>query len=457
MRFVLIIVGLILLLSTSGSAQIQVVIDTLSGTVCGEFIGFTSYQVISISNPVELQKSMSMTFQVYSPEGAPFECDQVVFYNGFDQAWGVYPFGSVNSEITPVTDGYEVTISASATFPADGLPISTDPIPCIGLKVSAYHTTPGAYICIDSTGEWEATTHESLPSSVTSSDEVCHVMGQEIPNCCFFDGWCSPGGPIQIYSARYVDLVEIHLHAVPWPGEGSMFAISSGPGEIERINIVESDYRYQPSVEDIGETIEVRIFPILDYCGDESYLYYATEDECIYEITIGDDDQALLRPYPEQDNVATTGEQLMVPLNVSDAGPAYDHVFDWYLDGPTPPTADMYLDPGVPAFYYTGQSADTGYHVVRVVLSEGGWADTVGFAIWHFEDFIPGDCNHDGDITIGDVSRLISGLFIGGLGPVPEASGDVNCVPGLSIGDVSRLVDHLFINKTELCDPRLVE
>ncbi|MEW5795913.1 MAG: hypothetical protein AB1772_06085 [Candidatus Zixiibacteriota bacterium] len=70
-------------------------------------------------------------------------------------------------------------------------------------------------------------------------------------------------------------------------------------------------------------------------------------------------------------------------------------------------------------------------------------------------NYICGDVNHSGDLTIGDITMLIDHLFITGVEIVPIEAGNVNCsteIPvELSIGDVTVLIDRLFITQTPLC------
>jgi len=68
-----------------------------------------------------------------------------------------------------------------------------------------------------------------------------------------------------------------------------------------------------------------------------------------------------------------------------------------------------------------------------------------------------GDANNDGEITTGDVSRIIDYLFITLTPLFPDRLlGDVNCDGDVTIGDVNLLIDHLFISLDPLPLPCFV-
>jgi len=70
-------------------------------------------------------------------------------------------------------------------------------------------------------------------------------------------------------------------------------------------------------------------------------------------------------------------------------------------------------------------------------------------------NYVCGDVNHSGDLSIGDITIMIDHLFISGVAIVPIEVGNVNCsteVPvELTIGDVTALIDRLFISQNPLC------
>jgi hypothetical protein len=58
---------------------------------------------------------------------------------------------------------------------------------------------------------------------------------------------------------------------------------------------------------------------------------------------------------------------------------------------------------------------------------------------------LPGDCNGDGAIDIGDVVHLLNYLFIGGPAPKPLPAGDANCDGMINVGDAIYLANYVFI------------
>jgi len=60
-----------------------------------------------------------------------------------------------------------------------------------------------------------------------------------------------------------------------------------------------------------------------------------------------------------------------------------------------------------------------------------------------------GDCNHNHDVSIGDISLLTDHLFLTQTPIVPPRVGDLNHTCDITIADISRLIDYLFITGTE--------
>lgn len=68
-----------------------------------------------------------------------------------------------------------------------------------------------------------------------------------------------------------------------------------------------------------------------------------------------------------------------------------------------------------------------------------------------FINYICGDTNNDGLVTISDIELFIALLYMGSeMPPVHPASGDVNCSGDITIGDISILIDYLFISGAPL-------
>lgn len=90
---------------------------------------------------------------------------------------------------------------------------------------------------------------------------------------------------------------------------------------------------------------------------------------------------------------------------------------------------------GIPA----GISGSTNYQVRH------GYAHTA--AVLH------GDCNADGIINAGDITRLINYLYHGGPPCIPPEAGDLNCDGVVNVGDVNYLVNYLYRGGPPPCDP----
>ena len=67
-----------------------------------------------------------------------------------------------------------------------------------------------------------------------------------------------------------------------------------------------------------------------------------------------------------------------------------------------------------------------------------------GFIYTDGQIYIPGDANLDCAIDLGDLLRLISYLFRGGLCPQPMKAGDVNCDCVVDLGDLLYLISYLY-------------
>ena len=88
----------------------------------------------------------------------------------------------------------------------------------------------------------------------------------------------------------------------------------------------------------------------------------------------------------------------------------------------------------VKALYIDGTESDWS-NIEEVTLFENG------------HGFVPGDVNHDGKVTIGDISALIDILL--GQGTGCEICADVNLDGNVTIGDVSALIDVLAANEVQ--------
>ncbi len=75
------------------------------------------------------------------------------------------------------------------------------------------------------------------------------------------------------------------------------------------------------------------------------------------------------------------------------------------------------------------------------------------FTTIKYVQFLRGDVNCDGNLTIVDVVFLINYLFRNGPPPIPLKAGDVNCDGEVTIADAVYLVNYLFKGGPPPCDP----
>lgn len=61
-----------------------------------------------------------------------------------------------------------------------------------------------------------------------------------------------------------------------------------------------------------------------------------------------------------------------------------------------------------------------------------------------YVQFLRGDANEDGSVSVSDVVYLISSLFKGGPAPDPSLAGDTNCDGEVTVSDVVYLINYLF-------------
>jgi len=59
-------------------------------------------------------------------------------------------------------------------------------------------------------------------------------------------------------------------------------------------------------------------------------------------------------------------------------------------------------------------------------------------------EYMLGDTDGDGEITISDVIYLIDYLFKGGTAPDPLYVGDTNCDGQVTVSDIVYLINYLF-------------
>ncbi len=98
----------------------------------------------------------------------------------------------------------------------------------------------------------------------------------------------------------------------------------------------------------------------------------------------------------------------------------------------------------------TALSASAGRRLEFADINFQGFVPTFDFGRDSTEilGYRPGDANNDGDVTIGDISKLIDHLFISGVRLCNLNATDVNgsCGADATISDVALLIDTLFVS-----------
>lgn len=71
-----------------------------------------------------------------------------------------------------------------------------------------------------------------------------------------------------------------------------------------------------------------------------------------------------------------------------------------------------------------------------------------GVPIGYFEGIACycGDVDVSGNVDIGDISAIISFLYLSGPAPTPPAAGEIDGISPIDIADLSRLIDYLYIS-----------
>ena len=75
-----------------------------------------------------------------------------------------------------------------------------------------------------------------------------------------------------------------------------------------------------------------------------------------------------------------------------------------------------------------------------------GWLTSGFFAEQALPNYLPGDVNSSGTISVSDVVFLINYIFAGGQAPRVLASADADCSRAISISDAVFLLRYIFAN-----------
>jgi hypothetical protein len=88
---------------------------------------------------------------------------------------------------------------------------------------------------------------------------------------------------------------------------------------------------------------------------------------------------------------------------------------------------------------------------VYVTGASGGIGTGTDITTIKYIQFLCGDVNGDGKVTVTDVIYLINYLFKGGPPPIPLKAGDVNCDGKETVSDVVYLINYLFKGGLKPC------
>ncbi len=119
----------------------------------------------------------------------------------------------------------------------------------------------------------------------------------------------------------------------------------------------------------------------------------------------------------------------------SDSGFTPGPVFFEYTDIPTTSFVISDALPDYQTYYWRVMAKDE-------VGNQSDW-QIHPFRFW-LQQYLYGDTNGDGDVSVSDVVYLINYLFKGGFLPVRDYAADVNCDGEIDVSDVVYLINYLF-------------
>ena len=474
MRTVILVLSVILLLSSASFSQPVITIDSVRGGLCGITTGyFPSTLYIGIQNPDENAHFIWFTLRIVGAEVG----DSITLYNDFLELMTPEQ-ASINLFYTTKTTHLDTTLytvrighpSNDSAFWGDrGLPVRSDTVTYLSLEVTPISFVPfvGGEFCVDSAANPLDSPFDGDTCWISAPGPGLKFGGRT----CFWIESSPVSAPVYVVDNPPPDTVHNTnpCHPFTWDFDLLPFSqehtppvtmyVKYGPGEIDPITGV---YTFCPNGHQLGETFYVDIGTHVDYCEDGSTIW--NELVCSFKIVVDDwcrHDDSTVEFYPPLGShyTAITGDTLKIPLNIRDGGSCSVDTYNYYWSRihPSPVPSHAWIDDNH-NFCYIGQSADTGVYRIKLTVSDGTGQSANYYSqeivINHWEDFICGDCDHDGQVSLGDLTYLISTLFIDFVPPAPPQAGDVDCDPGLSLGDLTKLIDHMFISLEPMCDCR---
>jgi hypothetical protein len=352
----------------------------------------------------------------------------------------------IQSNFPPLTVAFEgpptdlkLIIEGTNPFPSFGIPVSADTIPYFKLTFILPNQMADDSLCIDSTssttyGDWMF----ARPTSINWEGSKCFYVwllpncGPDISNC------------LTALNFSYCSQVEFDFHSSGFVcGDPVLFRLWDGPGSINAQNGI---WTFSPGPENVNDTFTITVVACHDICGNGTDLNCGIPCDVEVRINGGPPENYpdFASPQPYQ-FIAISGETLSVQLQVNDPDPINNHQFSWYTSPQDPPPPWATINPSTGEFKYYGEGADTALYWILNSVTECGDGETMGFYIYHFENFLCGDLNHDGAIcNILDLTWIVDYIFRGGPTPAPKEAGNVNCSPGVNITDLTYIVDRVF-------------
>ena len=431
MKILITAVVVVLVLSSASFSQPYVVIDTITGNLpCGQPVPEREFiVVISIANPVDDICVFVIGFQVTSRQGGTVAMPDIEYYNGIDTIFE-FSSGIYNSNIVSIT----------GTCGINFLPISSDTIPYFGLKFQLDSTMELDTLCIDSmpTAGFDNWIIENSTNIRWSGDTYIEI-GPSVPTTTSVINNCSVGFAHTTYCLPFA--LDFNAQADD-PGIYSYrFIKLDGPGSVDSVTGI---WTFEPDVSDIFTTFPLILTTIDDVCGSGEHTQLSSFI-CSTNVFVGYyTPPVYVVPQPYR-YVAITDEELSIQLEIDNPYSFTEHSFDWYTSWQDPDPPGATIDNSTGIFRYTGQTSDTGLYWVYNVISLGNCSDTMGFFIYHFEDYTCGDLNHDGTPGhILDLTWLVDFIFRGGPTPAPNEAGNMDCEAGVNILDLVYIVDFIF-------------
>jgi hypothetical protein len=128
-------------------------------------------------------------------------------------------------------------------------------------------------------------------------------------------------------------------------------------------------------------------------------------------------------------------------VQVDSAGPVFQSDGGWYR---TEIVVSDYIEP-------------TDQMMMRFEASDVGDGNLVeaaldAFSVTEYLCYECGDLDGDGKVNLGDITRMISFVYVGGEAPDPTVSANVNGSEDgkINLGDITRLISHVYVDSSPL-------